>query len=108
MDGVNQGLEQLGIEGLQIGALLEDHVRGIFGLPDVPVIGELQVLDNRAILRRPLVQFFVQLLGIELVSQAVRFGIIGDVEKSIVVQGIPNPAASQFGSEPRPPLSIHH
>ncbi|MEK7275895.1 MAG: hypothetical protein AAB427_00970 [Chloroflexota bacterium] len=45
-------------------------------------------------------------MGIELVSQAVRFGIIGDVEKSIVVQGGPNPAASQLGSEPGVPIAV--
>src|SRR3990172_8304803 len=99
-DRMSKGFQEMRVEGLQSVSALEDQVRCVLRLHDVPVIREFQICDHRAILLGKLIQAQVQDFDIELICQLIGDSVISDMNKSIIQHFISNAALLQLICQP--------
>ena len=59
LDGMNRRAGEIGVNGPKIGLSVEHHIGGVFALVQTPVIHEIEVFDDGAILTGKPIQYFV-------------------------------------------------
>ena len=90
-DCMSQGFQEERVKRLQCVLALEDQVGRILRLHDAPVIGQLQIGDDRTVLLRQFVEAQMQGLHLELARQLIGDVVIGDMNES-VIQGLKSDA----------------
>ena len=107
LDCMHGRADNVGIQGLEVGLPLKQHVGGILSLQEAPMVARTEPLSHRTELLRPSVQTSMKLLGVQSLGQPLGPLEVRNLEKSVVGQLVRDAFLVQPVRQPLVSVEIH-